>query len=138
MAKLFMDRLVQPNEESLKEALGMNYKYWKEIKTELNAKYENLKEEWKYYGQKTGWTLKLFYKKRNLFFFSVYDDCFTVAFVFGDKAVDAITKSDIPSKYINEILAAKKYAEGRGLRLEVRDKVEIYIIIKLVGIKILY
>ncbi len=138
MAKLFMDKSVQPNEERLKEALGMNYKYWKEIKTTLNAKYENLKEEWKYYGKKTGWTLKLFYKKRNLFFFSVYEDCFKIAFVFGDRAVDAITKSDIPSKYINEILAAKKYAEGRGLIIVVRNKVEEKIIIKLTEIKILY
>ncbi len=138
MNKLFMDELVMPNEDSIKDALGNNYKYWKEIKTTLNAKYEGLKEEWKYYGKKTGWTLKLFYKKRNLFFFSVYEDYFILAFVFSDKAVDAITKSNLPSKYINEILATKKYAGGRGLRIEVRYKVEVKIIIKLTEIKILY
>jgi len=30
--------------------------------------YGPLTEEWKYYGKKTGWVLKYFYKKRNLFF----------------------------------------------------------------------
>jgi len=137
MAKLFMDKSIQPNEESIKEALGLKYKYWKEIRTSLNKEYEELKEEWKYYGQKSGWTLKLFYKKRNLFFFSVYEDYFAIAFVFGDKAVDAIINSNLPAKYIEEILAAKKYAEGRGIRIEVREKTDVKIILKLVEIKIM-
>lgn len=137
MAKLFMDKSIQPNEESIKEALGLKYKYWKEMRTSLDKKYEDLKEEWKYYGQKSGWTLKIFYKKRNLFFFSVYEDYFLIAFVFGDKAVDTISKSNLPAKLTDELVTSKKYAEGRGLRIEVRGKTDVKIILKLVEIKIM-
>jgi len=137
MAKLFMEKLIQPNEESIKEALGLKYKYWKEIRTSLDKEYEDLKEEWKYYGQKLGWTLKLFYKKRNLFFFSVYEDHFLIAFVFGDKAVEAISKSNVPAKLIDELVTSKKYTEGRGLRIEVRGKTDVKIILRLVEIKIM-
>jgi len=59
-----------------------------------------------------------------------------MGFVFGDRAVAVIEQSNLP-KEIKEILRnAKKYAEGRGLSIEVESPEQIGIIRKLVGIKI--
>src|SRR3989339_714231 len=135
-ANIFTDKLHKPTEQDLSEKLGSSYKLWEEIKNSLNDEYGKLVEERKYYGQKYGWSLKLFYKKRNLFFFTVYEKHFRMGFTFGDKAVSAITESDLPDKIIEELKSAKKYVEGRGLRIEVKKRSDVKNIIKLVGFKI--
>lgn len=134
--RIFCDKLVKPNNQKLSEALGVSYKYWKEIKSSLHEEYGTLIEEWKFYGKKIGWTLKLLYKKRNLFFMAPYNKYFRIAFVFGDKAVSVIEKSDLPKTMIQELMNAKKYVEGRGLRIEVKKRGDIKYISKLVSIKI--
>jgi hypothetical protein len=133
---IFIDKSVKPDNQKLSKALGASYKYWEEIKKSLTNEYGELIEEWKYYGQKMGWTLKLLLKKRNLFFFTAYDKYFRLAFVFGDKAVAEIEMSDLPKNLIEELRNARKYVEGRGLRIEVRKKSDIENIKKLVAIKV--
>lgn len=133
---IFTDKLHKPTEQELTENLGTSYKLWEEIRKSLNDEYGQLTEEWKYYGHKYGWSLKLFYKKRNLFFFTVYGKYFQMGFTFGDKAVSAIEKSDLPKSIIEELKNAKKYVEGRGLRIEVKRRSDVKNIIKLVGFKI--
>jgi len=135
---IFLDKSKQPNDKLLAEALGVTYKYWKELESGLENLHGPLAEEWKYYGKTSGWTLKLLLKKRNLFFFAPYDKYFRIAFVFGDKAVSAIEKSDLPSTMIRELVTAKRYVEGRGLRIEVMKRSQIADIIKLVGFKLQY
>lgn len=47
---------------------------------------------------------------------------FKVGLVFGDKALEKIYKSTVSATIINELKAAKKYAEGKGIRITVKDK----------------
>ena len=136
MASIFLDKSVKPTNEMLSGALGQSYKYWEEIKNTLENQYGPLTEEWKYYSASSGWTLKLLLKKRNLFFFAPCKKYFRLAFIFGDKAVSAVEKSDLPVKMVQELMSAKRYVEGRGLRLEVKKKTDIKNIITLVAIKI--
>jgi len=135
-SKIFIDKFIKPNDQKLRQTLGTSYKYWEELKHSLEDEYGELIEEWKYYGQKIGWTLKLFYKKRNLFFFTAGDKYFRISFVFGDKAVAAIKQSGLPKKLIDEVKNAKKYVEGRGLRIEIKKRNDVNNIKKLVAIKI--
>ena len=135
---VFLDKSKQPTEKLMAAALGISYKYWKELESTLERLHGPLVQEWKYYGKSSGWTLKLLSKKRNLFFFAPYEKFFRIAFVFGDKAVSAIEQSDLPSNLVREVVEAKKYAEGRGLRIDVRKRSSIADIVKLVGIKLQY
>jgi Protein of unknown function (DUF3788) len=136
MASIFLDKSDKPNNEMLSNALGETYTYWEEIKNTLEARYGKLTEEWKYYGANSGWSLKLLLKKRNLFFFAPYDGYFRIAFIFGDKAVAAVEKSDVPKKIIRELKEAKRYAEGRGVRIEVKKQSAIKNIVTLTAIKV--
>lgn len=133
---MFLNKADKPNNDLLKSALGKAYEYWEEIQNTLNSKYGKITPEWKYYGANSGWTVKMMLKKRNLFFFTPCDKYFRIAFVFGDKAVKAIEESDLPADLIEEIKNAKKYMEGRGLRIEVKEKKQIEYILKLTAIKI--
>ena len=58
------------------------------------------------------------------------------AFVFGDKAVSIIEKSDLPKNIIEEIKNARKYAEGRGLRILLKKPNDVKLVLKLTEIKI--
>jgi hypothetical protein len=82
---------------------------------------DDLRPEWKYYGAKHGWSLKLFHGKRNLCFISPHDGHWSIGFVLGDRAVDAVLRSDLPDPLKQQLRDARRYAEGRGLRLTIRS-----------------
>lgn len=126
----------KPDDLSLAERLGPSYPYWKEIRTHTSENFDPITEEWKFYGAKYGWQLKTYLKKRNLFFLIPYDSCFKIGFIFGDKAVDAVESSSVAENLKSELRNAKKYAEGRGLAIEIKDGRSIPDIMTLLEIKI--
>ena len=66
---IFSEREHKPDTELLSKVLGESHPLWQEIKEHLNQTFGEIVEEWKYYGLKSGWVLKMLKKKRNLFFF---------------------------------------------------------------------
>jgi len=61
---------------------------------------------------------------------------FKITFVFGDKAVSVVEKSDLPKEIINTLKGTKKYMEGRGIQIDVKDLEDVKNIKKLVEIKV--
>ncbi len=136
-ANVFIDKLAKPDDQALVRALGKTYPLWAEIEKHVATAHGESTEEWKYYGPKSGWTLKTLHKKRNLFFFTPCQGYFRIAFVFGDRAVAEILTSDLPKAMIEEVKNAKKYAEGRGLRVEVKTHRDVESVKKLIAIKVM-
>jgi hypothetical protein len=135
-ANVFIDKLAKPDDQALVRALGKTYPLWAEIEKHIATTLGKSVEEWKYYGLKSGWTMKTLYKKRNLFFFTACKGYFRIAFVFGDRAVAEIITSDLPKAMIEEITNAKKYAEGKGLRVDVKTRRDVESVKKLIAIKV--
>jgi len=135
-ASVFDDKTVKPDSKALLKAIGKTAGHWKKIRSNLENDYGELIEDWKYYGQKTGWLLKVLRKKRNLFFCIPLKGSFRIAFVFGEKAVAAVENSDLPEAIKLELKNARKYAEGRGLRIDVKSAKDVENIRKLVEIKV--
>jgi hypothetical protein len=133
---IFNDKNEKPNDDLLSEKMGAAFQYWLEIKKYLEKQYGSTTEDWKFYGKNYGWQLKTLMKKRNLFFLIPHQSFFKIVFIFGDKAVHEIEKSDISDQIKNEIINAKKYAEGRGLAIEVKDRKYLSDINMLIDIKI--
>ena len=133
--RVFMDKSVEPNHNRLAEALGEKNRLWEALKKHLSENYDNILEEWKFYGQKHGWTLKVKQKKRTIFYLTPFEDLFKISFVFGDRAVAAVENSDLPKNLITELKNARKYMEGRGLQVDVERLEDIENIKKLVEIK---
>jgi hypothetical protein len=136
MSSTLTDKFLKPDDQILSGALGASFKSWTEIKNAITEEYGATREEWKYYGAKSGWVLKLLLKKRNLFFLIPGEKHFTLGFVFGDRAVEAIQKSRLPAAMIREVNDARRYAEGRGLRIDVRNRTPVSHVLKLVDIKV--
>jgi hypothetical protein len=60
---------------------------------------------------------------------------FLVGFALGEKAVKAARRSGLPDTVLSLVAKAKRYAEGRGVRLEVRNKIDLACATTLAAIK---
>jgi hypothetical protein len=116
---LFLDKATAPTPILLAKALKARGKYWDELKQHVQGR---VVEEWKYYGKNYGWSLKLLVGKRNLCFLTARDGFFTATFVLGDKGVSIAEQSKLPPDVISQLVNAKKYVEGRGIRIDVKSR----------------
>jgi hypothetical protein len=120
-----------PGDAELQRQLGGA---WQAYRALLDAA-TGLRPEWKYYGQKYGWSLKLFAGTRNLCFMGPYDGELLVAFLFGERDVERVMASGIPQAFKDELAAARAYAEGRPLRVRVRNPEDLAPVMELLAIK---
>jgi hypothetical protein len=63
------------------------------------------------------------------------DGFFLASFVLGERAVQAAHAQGLPTVLLAQIDAAKKYAEGRGVRVEVRTQADLRGLVELAAIK---
>ena len=89
------------------------------------ARNPELRPEWKYYGRKYGWGLKVFRKKRNMCFVGHEPGGLALSFIFGDRAFERLLESELRPDVREVAEAARRYPEGRGVRLVVRDESDL-------------
>lgn len=137
MKSVFIQKATKPLTEDLKKVLGDTFELWMILSEFTKKSNPDSFEEWKYSGDKYGWSFRIRDKKRVLIYLLPREKFFKIAFVFGQKATNNIFESNIAEHLINEIKLAKAYAEGRGIRIEVREKSIMADIKKLITIKTL-
>jgi hypothetical protein len=115
----------------LREQLGASHTAY----TALLAAHTDLRPEWKWYGQKNGWSLKLLDHKRNIAFVAPLDGRFKVAFTLGQDQVNQALHSDLPEDARHRITEAPVYPEGRGVSFEVEREDQLAPVHTLIRIK---
>jgi len=136
MKSIFINKNETPTTGSLKTALGNTFEMWESLERFTLENYPKAKTEWNFSGEKFGWSYRIKDSKRVILYLLPRDNFFKTAFVFGQKATDEILESTISEAIKAELRAAKVYAEGRGIRIEVRDSLNIPAIQNLIKIKI--
>ncbi len=131
---IFINKEKIPNNNDLTNSLGDTCEIWKTIVDYVHLKYPNSIDEWN--CSKNGWSFRMKDKKRAIIYFLPRDKYFKVAFVFGQKATDIIMQSQIATSIKIELDSAKVYAEGRGIRIDIKDKLIINDIKALIDIKL--
>jgi hypothetical protein len=133
---IFIDKSAIPSAKDLINALCNPFPFWEEIRAYVILKYPDAIEEWNYPGEKYGWSFRIKDKKRAIIYLLPRDGFFKVAMVFGQKATDAIMTSDVTAEIKSELKDARVYAEGRGIRIAVKDENILDDIKTLIDIKI--
>lgn len=133
---IFRDKKITPSDKDLLEKLGTTFDLWKQIQNFVLIKYPKGIPEWNYPGEKYGWSFRIKDKKRAIIYFLPRDKYFKVAFVFGQKATDYVLSSNISADIKIALEKATKYAEGRGIRIDVNDETIISDVKNLVTIKL--
>ncbi|MDR3652455.1 MAG: DUF3788 domain-containing protein [Paludibacter sp.] len=136
MSTYFNDKLLTPTDEMVISALGETKYLLDSVISFIASEFDDCHTEWKYYGSKIGWSLKLFNKKRNVVFVGIEEGYFRLAFAFGEKAFQEIMKSNLPDSIKQQLSEAKVYVEGRPLRLDIKNKTDSTPLFQLIKIKL--
>lgn len=136
MKSIFIDKNIKPTNKDLENGLVETFFIWKSFEDFTKENYPDANCEWNYSGEKFGWSYRIKDNKRILIYLLPRDRYFKIAFVFGQKASKQILESDISESIKTELKLAKQYAEGRGIRIEIKDQSNFEDIQKLIKIKI--
>jgi hypothetical protein len=128
----FIGRTKPPTDEELSTELGAARALWDELLTELALPIQ----EWNSYSPKAGWSMKLKLKKRTILYLAPCHGSFRVAFVLGDKAMEAARQLKLPKAVLKIIDEAPRYPEGTGVRLEIAARKDLAAVKKLAEVKL--
>ncbi len=119
------DKLQVPTESALAAVLGPAKDLWNEFSAAIAAEYQPLTEKWGFSGKKWGWSLALKQRKRTIVYLTPSESFFYAGFALGEKAVAAAQHGGLSADVLKLIDSARKYAEGRAVRLEVHTAEDI-------------
>ena len=121
----FDDKSKQPRSSDLRKTLSRTSAHWYNLISYIAAEYPPLDETWSFSGANWGWSLRLKQKKRTVLYMTPCKGYFLVGFALGEKAVEAAHGSALSHSILAVIDGAKKYAEGRAVRIEIRNKQDL-------------
>ena len=101
----------------------------------IAAWFDPLLEECGFAGKNAGWGLRLKKPTRTVLYMTPCRGYFLASFALGEKAVKAAHESDLPAPILELIDCAKKYVEGRAVRIEVRTAKDVRNVEKIAVIK---
>ena len=131
----FDDKSKEPLAAELEGALGRSSARWDELVAHIAEEYAPLDQTWNFSGAKWGWSLRLKQRKRTVLYMTPCERHFLVGFALGEKAVNAARAGSLPDSIMAIIDEAPKYAEGRGVRIEVRIQADLEGVKALAAIK---
>ncbi len=120
MPSAFLDRAAPPSARELAAVLGETAEAWIRLRDHLAAAFPPLTEKWSFSGRSHGWLLRLTRRKRTIVYLVPGPGFFVASFALKAKVCEAVATSQLPSSVREAVARAPVYAEGRGLRLEVR------------------
>jgi len=137
-----MDQLVLtnkdqlPTEEVIFSHIGKSKVIWESFFKYLHTNHPDFSEQWRYYKDGKSWLLKVTKKAKTIFWVSVFQNSFKIAFYFGDKAEPAILDSAISDKLKKQFKEGKKIGKIHELILLMNNKKNIEFAKELISIKV--
>ncbi len=131
----FDDKSQEPHPADLHSTLGRSSAHWESLIAHIEAEYPPLAKTWTFAGAKWGWSLRLKQKKRTVLYLTPCRKHFLVGFALGEKAVKAAHTCPLSDVILAIIDGAPKYAEGRGVRVEVKTKKDLAAVKELAAVK---
>ena len=132
----FIGKKEKPSTAELDAALGPAKTLWGRLLAVLAGELGIADQEWKSYSPKAGWSLRLIRQKRVIVYLSPSRGSFVASFALGDRAVKEALGSKLPAPVVKIIKDATRYAEGTGVRVEVKKSADVDVIKKLAAIKL--
>ena len=132
----FADKLKPPQPQQLAATLARAFVHWEKLKAIIEKRFGPVSFEWGFTSKTTGWGLRVKSEKRTILYLTPCEGYFLASFALGEKAVKAAHESNLPATVLQIIDSAKKYAEGRGVRLEVKSASDVRNVEKIAIIKV--
>lgn len=124
-----------PTIAELKGALGPTHDIWNRLVETVAGEFAPLKIVWRPSKIVFGHICLLQSKQRTLLYLIPGESKFTVGVILGERAFALAMKSHLPASIKELFLAARPYAEGRGIRFAITSAKQIGVIRKILVIK---
>jgi hypothetical protein len=131
----FTDKTRMPTDDDLRPVLGRAYASWTTLLDLVAERIDPINELWGYTSASTGWGLRVRHRERVILYMTPQENQFLVSFALGEKAVAAAHAAKLPAALLKAIDGAPRYAEGRGVRLEIKGSRQLASLAKLAEIK---
>ncbi len=104
---LLRDQSIFPEKEVIKNALGDSYPVYEELMETVTEVDYGLIPQWNYYKDGKAWLCKVEYKKKTVFWLSVWDEYFKTAFYFTEKTGLGLMALDIDESLVESFNSNK-------------------------------
>jgi len=132
--QLLRDPDIYPTNEVLKEALSRDsFEAFEELMQSVSDM--QLDGEWRYYRDGKSWLCKVTYKKKTVFWLSVWDKCFKTGLHFTAKNCSGINDLDIDNRIKEEFAQTKLIGKLMSLPFDIRKKDQLPDLIKVIEYK---
>jgi hypothetical protein len=115
----FLDKSGKPTDQAIRAALGSAHTYYKKVIGLVNS----YSQEWAF-TKSSGWMLKIYDRKKALFYFIPLNDGFKISLAIREKEREAFLRDDELGIVHDKIRSAKKYSEGFALQFDVANRKE--------------
>lgn len=132
---LLNDPLLFPSDSVLQNVLGNSFSAYKYLVEIISGNGYQLVPEWRYYKDGKAWLCKACYKKKTIFWLSVWDQFCKVGFYFTEKNSNGIAELTIGEKIKEDFFTGSPIGKLIPLVIELREKEQIIDVIKLVEYK---
>ncbi|HBL77321.1 MAG: hypothetical protein A2W90_21880 [Bacteroidetes bacterium GWF2_42_66] len=132
---LLKEQSVFPSEEILGNVLGDSFPVFTELMESVTKSACGLTSQWNYYNDGKAWLCKMQYKKKTVFWLSVWDGFFKTAFYFTEKTGAGLMELDIKESLKQSFNSAKSFGKLIPLVFTMRTKDQLEDLLKVIEYK---
>jgi len=130
--QLLREPEIFPSTEVLSDILGEVYKVYEELETILMQDEYALSFNWHYYNDGKSWLCKVIYKKKTVFWLSVWDGFFKTSFFFLGRHLEGIAALQIDD---NSYKMEKEWGKMLPMIFSINDKKQLPDLLKVIEFK---
>jgi hypothetical protein len=129
------DPQVITSPEVLSPVLGDTYPVFEELMQTITSPDFGFNGEWNYYNDGKAWLFKAQFKKKTVFWLSVWEGYFKTAFYFTEKNCQGIFELEIDENIKKEFVANKPIGKLLPLSIDMKLKEQLPDLLKIITYK---
>jgi len=129
------DPAVPPSPEVLQNVLGMGFPVYEKTMAVITANPYGLVPEWRYYNDGKAWLCKVVFKKKTIFWLSVWDGFFKTGFYFVERHCPGIHELEIDESIKQNLRLAKPSGTLNPVGLVLNREEQIPDLLKIIEYK---
>ena len=132
---LLRDPQISPEKEVLEKALGEGFMVFDELVKKITGEPFGLETDWNYYKDGKAWLCKVRYKKKTIFWLSVWDNFFKTTFYFTEKTGAGIANLEIDEELKESFKNSRNIGRLIPLTISMKSMEQIGDLIKILQYK---
>ena len=133
--QLLREKEIYPSSEVLQNVLGKVYDVWTALETWITQGELALTTEWNYYRDGKIWLCKVCYKKKTVFWLSVWEGCFKTTFFFLERHLKDIADLEISQQIKEDFCRMKPIGKLLPMVICIDRKEQLVDLLKIVKFK---